>query len=187
MQNTELSIVSRLLSELAVGKPLALAQLHDLYGDKVRRLALKLLHAPDMADDVTQDVFLALWQARDKWRQDGPARLGTWLYKVAVFKCADKRRQQLPSIANDIHDLQDVLPAPSPAPAMMMRDSLTKLLQDLPRQQQIAMHLHYTNDMDVDQIAKALGSTELAVRSLLKRAKQTLRQKLPGQLNDYLN
>ena len=187
MQNTELFAVSQLLSQLAQGKPLALARLHDLYAEKVRRLALKLLRAPDMADDVTQEVFLALWQARENWRQDGPAQLGTWLYRVAVFKCADKRRQQLPSIPQDIYDLQDILPAATSAPAISAHTSLMHLLQDLPRQQQIAMRLHYGSDMDVIQIANTIGSTELAVRSLLKRAKQTLRQKLPGQLNDYLN
>ncbi len=184
MQNTEDSIVAHHLLQLAAGKPLALARLHELYGDKVRRLALKLLRAPDLADDVVQEVFLALWQARENWRQDGPARLGTWLYKVAVFKCADKRRQQLPSIHHDIYDLQDILPTTDPVQSTQA--SLTQLLQDLPRQQQIAMRLHYASDLDVTQIAKALGSTELAVRSLLKRAKQTLRQKLPGQLDDYL-
>jgi RNA polymerase sigma-70 factor (ECF subfamily) len=155
------------------------------HAGNVRRLALRLLRREDLADDVLQDVFLTWWQSRDKWDADGPARLSTWLYRVTVFKCADKRRQFLPVVNSDISDFSDILPAiETAAPASL--DTLKRLLGGLSDQQRQALQLHYMAGQDVRSIANTLQTTEDGVRSLLKRGKQKLRDSLPGEIDDYL-
>lgn len=174
-----------LITRLRADDPTALQALYDRHVMSVRKLALKLLRQEDQADDVVQDVFMALWQARTSWNADGAARLSTWLYKVCVFKCADRRRQNLPGYAYDISDFQDILPSLKDTPRALSRE-LHALLETLPANQKLVMRLHYEADMDVGQIASRLNTSELSVRSLLKRGKAGLRQKMPGVLNDYL-
>jgi len=56
----------------------------------VRRLALNVLGDVHEAEDVAQEVFVAVWRARLDWRPE--ARFSTWLHRVAVNKAIDRRR-----------------------------------------------------------------------------------------------
>ena len=56
----------------------ALERLLNLYETKVFRMALGILNDAGRAEEVTQDIFLKLWQALPAY--DGRASLGTWLY-----------------------------------------------------------------------------------------------------------
>ncbi|WP_218082826.1 sigma-70 family RNA polymerase sigma factor [Anthocerotibacter panamensis] len=57
---TDLEVYQVLLN----GESLALGVLYDRYGSLVYRLALRMLSQPQEAEDLTQEVFLALWQKR---------------------------------------------------------------------------------------------------------------------------
>src|SRR2546426_190592 len=79
--------------------PQAIERLLDLYGGKVFRLALTFLRNPARAEEVTQDVFLKLWQALPAY--DGRAAPGTWIYTIARNTClsavrAESYRKTLP-------------------------------------------------------------------------------------------
>ena len=56
----------------------ALERLLNLYETKVFRMALEILNDAGRAEEVSQDIFLKLWQALPAY--DGRASLGTWLY-----------------------------------------------------------------------------------------------------------
>src|SRR5215208_1812583 len=84
--------------------PQALERLLDLYETKVFRMALMYLKNPARAEDVTQDIFLKLWQALPSY--DGRAAPGTWLYAIARNTClsasrSDGYRKTLPLDATD--------------------------------------------------------------------------------------
>src|SRR5215472_3461515 len=59
----------------------ALEQLLEKYETKVFRMAVAFLRDRARAEDVTQDVFLKLWQGLPAY--DGRASPGTWLYTIA--------------------------------------------------------------------------------------------------------
>src|SRR5215469_344948 len=77
----------------------ALRHLLNKYETKVFRMALTFLKDPARAEDVTQEIFLKLWQALPDY--DARASPGTWLYTIARNTClsaarADSYRKSLP-------------------------------------------------------------------------------------------
>src|SRR5689334_8034800 len=68
----------------------ALEQLLNRYEAKVFRMALVFLKDRTRAEDVTQDIFLKLWQALPEY--DGRASPGTWLYTIARNTCLSASR-----------------------------------------------------------------------------------------------
>src|SRR5438045_8143531 len=68
----------------------ALEHLLNRYEKKVFRMALVYLKNPSRAEEVTQDIFLKLWQALPDY--DGRASPGTWLYTIARNTCLSASR-----------------------------------------------------------------------------------------------
>src|SRR5689334_6277540 len=68
----------------------ALEHLLNRYEKKVFRMALTFLKDPARAEDVTQEIFLKLWQALPDY--DGRASPGTWLYAIARNTCLSASR-----------------------------------------------------------------------------------------------
>ena len=75
--------VSQLLQKRRYSE--ALERMVDLYGKKVFRMAVMMLHDTGRAEEVTQDIFLKLWQALPAY--DGRAAPSTWLYTIARNTC----------------------------------------------------------------------------------------------------
>src|SRR6266581_2725970 len=92
----------------------ALEQLLNRYETKVFRMALMFLRNPARAEEVTQEIFLKLWQALPDY--DGRASPGTWLYTIARNTClsaarSDSYRKTLP--------LDEFSEPTAPAPAVI--------------------------------------------------------------------
>src|SRR5216684_7792185 len=68
----------------------ALEQLLNRYETKVFRMALMFLKNPARAEEVTQEIFLKLWQVLPTY--DGRAAPGTWLYAIARNTCLSAAR-----------------------------------------------------------------------------------------------
>src|SRR6266498_79997 len=70
----------------------ALEHLLNLYETRVFRMALMMLRDPARAEEVTQDIFLKLWQALPSY--DGRASPTTWLYAIARNTCLSAVRAE---------------------------------------------------------------------------------------------
>ena len=155
------------------------------HGGLVRRLAMNILHDEQEAEDVAQETFVAVWKARETWRPD--AKLTTWLHRVAVNKAIDRYRSRRhtpmahESIVEIVDAARDTDEAPDQHLALERRD-LTRLMQTalarLPESQRRALVLFYFDNLDVEQIAVQMLTSELSVRSLLKRGRKALQTRL---------
>src|SRR5204863_5583171 len=77
----------------------ALERMVDLYGGKVLGMATVMLRDRGRAEEVTQDIFLKLWQVLPAY--DGRAAPSTWLYTIGRNTClsalrSETRRKALP-------------------------------------------------------------------------------------------
>src|SRR5438552_18909985 len=70
----------------------ALERMVDLYGSKVLGMATAMLKDQGRAEEVTQDIFLKLWQVLPAY--DGRAALSTWLYAIARNTCLSALRSE---------------------------------------------------------------------------------------------
>ncbi|HUI40638.1 MAG TPA: RNA polymerase sigma factor, partial [Terriglobia bacterium] len=140
--------------------------------------------------DLTQEVFLRVYQARERYQPE--ARFTTWLYRIAtnlaLNAIRDRRGEPVPfevaeGASREAVLLCDRVPDARPtAEQRLMEDDRQRLIRQaiaaLPEKQRAAVILHKYQDVDYRQISKVLKVSESAVKSLLFRAYEALRERL---------
>ncbi len=177
-----------LIQALKEGKQEAFRSLVTLHGDKVYNTVLSLMQRPEDAEDVSQEVFISVYQNVGRFR--GEAKLSTWMYRIAVTKSLEalrkgsKKRERL---TDSLSDEAGKLPAAGfhhPGVQAENRERgavLFRALSKLPENQKTAFVLHKTEGLSYAEIADVMEVTLPSVESLIYRARQGL-QKL---LADY--
>ena len=134
-----------------------------------RRTAYGVLGNHASADDVAQEVAIAAVRGVGRLRHAGA--LDGWLHRMAVraaLKEAARTRRRAAAEA----ELRPAEPLPPAA------EQALSLLDVLPDRQRAAVVLRYVHDLTDAEIGKALGCRTGTVRSLLSRARRTLRAEL---------
>jgi RNA polymerase sigma-70 factor (ECF subfamily) len=180
-----------LVERLKRGDEEALAGLLDRYQEKVYRLAMSMTRNPQDAEEVMQDVFLAV--ARKIGDFDGRAAFSTWLYRVtanaALGKLRGRRREPHLSIeeAGPVFAADGSLTRPvadwSDLPenqllAAESRQILTQAIEALPPDHKAVVVLRDIEGLTNPEAAEVLGITVLAVKSRLHRARLALRERM---------
>ncbi len=147
----------------------ALEHLLNLYETRVFRMALMMLRDPARAEEVTQDIFLKLWQALPSY--DGRASPTTWLYAIARNTCLSAVRSESYRRTVPINS-----PAREPvAPAFRSTDvDLEQYICRLPEIQRQVITLFYLEEKRVGEVALTLDLPEGTVKSHLYRARLAL-------------
>ena len=181
----------------------------DAYADMVYRIALNQTRSAADADDVTQAVFLKLYEKPPEWlgrasaaeQADGDRslrssrsaapnaatdeRLRAWLIRVTVNECRNlwrtlwHRRVELREVGD-----ADTPPYEEPAFSEPAHEQLYAALGELPEKCRIVVHLFYFEDMGTREIAAVLGIKEPTVRTRLVRARKLLKQTLKEAWDD---
>jgi len=148
----------------------------------VYNVALGVLGNAQDAQDAAQDVFLRVWRALPAFR--GDSSFGTWLYRVTVNVCLNRRRQYAAGCQQiDGEELVEQLPAPGPDPQSITmrreRDAyLWEMVERLPAQYRLVIVLFYQQQMTYSQIADVLSLPLGTVKAQLNRARQVLARTL---------
>lgn len=145
---------------------------------RVLSLARRMTGNIAEAEDVAQEAFLRAWQKAPDWRV-GEARFSTWLYRVVVNLCLDRRRRKPMAPLEAAGDPLD--PAPS-AELRLVEDQRKRIVANalaaLPDRQRAALVLSYYEGVSNIEAAEALGVSVSALESLLVRARKALRAEL---------
>ena len=168
----------------------------EAYSAQVFALLTRFLGQRPGREDLVQDVFLRVVRARDRY--EPTARFSTWLYRI-VFNLSVNETQRagikevrpgdgsgaLESGANDVmsefHDerIED------PSERMIQNDvvqAVRTAIARLPEQQRMALVLAKYHELPYSEIATVIGSSEKAVKSLVHRARENLRESLAPYL-----
>jgi RNA polymerase sigma-70 factor (ECF subfamily) len=157
----------------------ALAEIYDQYAGPIYGYLYRYLGDAHQAEDLTSEVFLRLLQALNTRR--GPReRLLGWLYRVAHNLAMDWFRQQAKrtSMPLDTELVADEDPPPIQVEAMMDHELLRGAIRSLAPDQQQVILLRFGEGYKLAEVARFLGKTEGAVKSLQHRAVKRLRQLL---------
>jgi RNA polymerase sigma-70 factor (ECF subfamily) len=170
----------RLLLRVASGDQGALAKIIDRHGRGLRLFAGRLLGNSSDAEDVVQDVFVAVWKHAARF-DPAKGRASTWLYRIAANGCIDARRRRsfrafigLDAMADEPTDEE-----PSADQKVGARQELVIAragLKALPERQRMALLLRAVADMDVPEIAAVMGTTTGSAEQLLVRGRRALRE-----------
>lgn len=174
-----------LLQRLAHGDHEALDEIVAIHQQRISRLVYRLLGWRHDADDVVQDVFLAAIKQIGRFRRE--SSIGTWLAAIAIKKCRTWRkkrwvrwrwlgRQRLSE------------PASSAADEALVKDELAaevrRAVQELPPADREVIVLYYLEQMSVKEMAQLLQASPNAIDVRLHRARQRLRTKLGGLIEE---
>lgn len=175
-----------LVARIAGGDLAAWPQLVDRHLASVVSQAWYMLNDRHEAEDVAQEAFLRLMKKIPDWRPGGP-RLRTWLHRVTVNLCIDRRRVQRPEA---LDDLPEAAAPPSDRDeldhGLDLERSVRAALQTLNDRQRAAMILvHYEGFSNIEA-AGILGLTVDALESLLSRARRAIRRELEDVAGELL-
>lgn len=137
---------------------------------RVFLIALSFTRQRDDAEDVMQNVLLKLWKYRD--RLQDPIHIDKWLTRVTVNECRSLLRFRRISVS---YEEIEALCAATEVPE---EQGLIYTVLRLPKEQRVAVHLYYYEELSVREIANLLHITENAVKKRLSRARETLRKLL---------
>jgi RNA polymerase sigma-70 factor (ECF subfamily) len=142
----------------------------------VYRVALRMTRRVEEAEEVTQEVFVAVHRHLNTF--EGNAELKTWIYRIAV-NCslnALKKNKRSPEVPWDEgFDPQDPRQGVAEAVEKEAQEAkVTLLLGALNADQKMCLVLRAQEGLSYDEIARALNININTVRSRLKRARETL-------------
>ena len=188
-----------LVDRLRAHEPAALETLMERHGSRVYRVAFGITRNHADAEEVVQDVFLALFRKIDLF--EGRAALSTWLYRVAANAALIKRRGKrvevevslegcLPTFREDGHregDRAFVMADWSSVPERELlsgeaREILDRALEQLPGHYQALLVLRDVEELSNEEVAEVLGESVSSVKSRLHRARMALREILTRRL-----
>ena len=164
----------------------AFRKLVEVWQDMVYNTALGIVQNEEDADDITQDVFIQVYQSVRSFK--GESKLSTWLYKITLSKALDhekkrKRKKRFAFIESLFGNREDehLHPVDFDHPGVQLEKKeraaeLFKALQQLPGKQQMAFTLHKLEGQSYREIADIMGTSLFAVESLMGRAKNNLKK-----------
>jgi len=159
----------------ASGDGSAFERLYRTHVARVHSLARRMIN-PDVADDVTQDVFVRAWSKLGTFR--GEAAFGTWLHRVAINVIL-ARRTTLGTERGRYYDAENVLDALPGRP--MVHDLSLDFQQAIGRLPDGAREVFVLHDVEGykhEEIADMLGIVPGTSKSQLHHARMALRKHL---------
>jgi len=188
---------AELVSRFKEGDRSAYTEIVRRYQDRVYSMCLRWMRNDQVAREVSQDVFLALYRSLAKFR--GDAQLSTWIYRVVINHCKNKklyrRRRHV-----DFHEplegkraTDDDQPARQFAHEGPGTDAQThqseaeilvrEALESLDEEQRTIIVLRDVEDLGYEEIAELLGLARGTVKSRLHRARAQLAKVLSRKID----
>jgi len=179
------------ITQLQLGDESAFTKLVDEFQDMVYNTALGIVQQADDADDITQEVFIQVYQSISSFK--GDSKFSTWLYRITVSKALDhekkKKRKKRFGFVQSLFGgdgEEQVHPVEFDHPGVQAEKkesvaALFRALKQIPDNQRIAFTLHKLEGQSNREIAAVMNTSLQAVESLMSRAKANLKK----ELNDY--
>jgi len=147
----------------------------------------KMLGGDAEAEDIAQQVFIRVWQSAPRYNPS--AKFTTWLLTITrnlVFNEMRRRRRAPivpiepddPERAPREHPDAAARSASEEAAESELQEAISRAIASLPEAQRMAVVLRRFEGMPYEEIAKVLGTTVPAVKSLLFRARGELKDRL---------
>jgi len=144
----------------------------------------KMLGSETDAEDLAQQVFIRVWKSAQRYKPT--AKFTTWLFRITrnlVFNEMRRRKH----IAEPAEDLAEAAERTAHEPDQVLleeelQSAIQEAISNLPESQRMAIVLRRYEEMPYEEIAKIMGTTVPAVKSILFRARTELRERLAKYL-----
>jgi RNA polymerase sigma-70 factor (ECF subfamily) len=172
----------------------AFSMIVDRYQHRVYTMCVRWMGDDQVAEEVAQDVFLALYRSLGEFR--GDAQLSTWIYRVVVNHCKNKRLYRKRR-ATDRHEPLEGEPRDDDPPRQIAADGpgtdaplhaseaevlVQEALTHLDEEQRSIIVMRDVEDLSYEEIADILGLPRGTVKSRLHRARAELARVLSRKI-----
>jgi RNA polymerase sigma-70 factor (ECF subfamily) len=187
-----------LVAQCRSGDAEAFARLVALQEGMVYNLAARLLGNAEEAKDVAQEVFFQVY--RRIGRFEGRSSLRTWIYRIVVNQCHNRRRfwqrrrrdREQPLDERLLGSGEGARPigatrALSPFEEARLRERAARVqaaLLDLRFEHRVVLVLREIEGLSSEEVASALGVAPGTVKSRLSRAREAMRRRLAGLVEE---
>ncbi len=173
--------IQALVQAAQAGDEDSAGQLYDAFFQRIYRYFLYRVSGPEIAEDLTQTVFLEMVRSLPRYKQRRAARFSTWLFQIARHRLIDHYRQHretedIDAVIERTHIELRVDPAESTYDTRAA--AVWQALERLPEKYRSVLRLAYVEDLDAQEIAALLGITAVNVRVLKHRGMQQLKDSL---------
>ena len=172
----------------------AFAELVDKYKQPVMNVIYRMLRDLTEAEDLAQNVFLQVYKSAHRYEVS--AKFSTWLFTIVRNLCLNeiRRRSRHPADSLDAthtehedqpwHQVEDKKTFSPPDTLLQgeLEEKLEEAMAGLPENQRTALALCRQDELSYEQIADVLGCSLSATKSLIHRARETIKQKLKPYL-----
>jgi len=174
------------IQQLIAGDESVFTIVYELYSEKVYRLAFRFLKDEKHAEEIVQETFINLWLSREKLNADG----NMWLYLCVISKRLSlnalrqigKSSILVEKLLHEISELQNT--TEEEVIAHDLEHYAEKIVDKLPRQQQLVYKLSRVEGLSHKEIAEQLQISPNTVKNHMVEALKTLKTHL--KYSDFL-
>jgi RNA polymerase sigma-70 factor (ECF subfamily) len=176
-----------LTNKWQTGDTAAFEVLFQQYEKLVFKSAYLITGSSEDAEDILQEVFVSVWKSRHTFNPE-KAKLTTWLHKITVNKCLERRRKKKPALISlenlDLADKQDG--QDEVLVKKQENEKLIKAMNSLDAKHRAALVLRYFDDLSYEEISQTLGVPLGTVKSRINQALKLLRGQYSLQQREWL-
>ncbi|MBM3745708.1 MAG: sigma-70 family RNA polymerase sigma factor [Acidobacteria bacterium] len=176
-----------LMVGVKAGDDACFAELLNRYRDPIVRYLYRMVQNREIAEELAQEVFVRIYLSRARY--EPTAKFSGWIYRIAtnlVFNWIRNHRRERGQDSVDALAARGVRrPLADPRSRIdetllgeVMRTEVRRAIAALPERQRVVVLLHKYDELGYDQIARSLGCSVQAVKSLMFRAHENLRTQL---------
>jgi RNA polymerase sigma-70 factor (ECF subfamily) len=191
----------RFIERLVARDERAFNELVELYGDRVFRLMLRMLARKDEAEDMAQEVFVQVFKAIHQFR--GDAKLGTWIYRVAVNLCKNRGKylsrrhsgseDELDALADraPLAEAKGITSGELSGPDQVVQGYqveaiVRRCILELEAEFREVLILRDVEELSYEEIGEITALPEGTVKSRLHRARAMLKEKVERLLGEKI-
>lgn len=173
--------------ETMADKEITIEFLMKEYGQRILWLAYSYVKDKNMAEDITQEVFINCYNHLDEFR--GEASIKTWLYRIAGNRCKDvmktwsfKSKKLTQSFFDQHHSIEK-----GPEEALLEKTEARELslkVLSLPVKYREVIYLHYFENCKLEDICHLLSLNMNTVKSRLHRGRKQLKEMYEGGISN---
>ena len=171
-----------LIAKIATGNRLAMQALFARHHTRIYRFVLRMVGDNALAEDLTSDVFLSVWQQAHRF--EARSAVTTWLLAIARYKALAELRRRPQEASSDEGGPEISDPADTPEVAFEIKhrgEILRRCLGRLSREHREVIDLVYYHEKSVQEVAEIIGIRGNTVKTRMFYARRQLSKLLEAE------
>ncbi|MCT4567346.1 sigma-70 family RNA polymerase sigma factor [Bacillus thuringiensis] len=163
------------------GKELLIDEIMNKYGQEVLQLVYSYVNNKEIAEDVTQDIFVKCYKFLYTYK--GKSNVKTWLWRIAINQCKDYIKSWYNNKVIVTEDEAAYMGGQNGSVEQTVIQNaedreLASAVMNLPIKYREVIYLFYYEELSIKEIAIVIDVKENTIKTRLKKAKELLKKGL---------